>query len=70
MVAARPWRSPEWGTSAEGALGVGCEGGGTGVGIVGMRERAESVGGRLDAGPTPDGGFRLRAVVPYHRRGA
>ena len=41
----------------------------TGVGIVGMRERAESVGGRLDAGSTPDGGFRVNAVVPYYRHG-
>ncbi len=39
----------------------------TGVGIVGMRERAESLGGRLEAGPTPDGGFRVSAVVPYYR---
>jgi signal transduction histidine kinase len=35
-----------------------------------MRERAESLGGRLDAGPTPDGGFRVSAVVPYYRHGA
>ena len=42
----------------------------TGVGIVGMRERAESLGGRLEAGPTPDGGFRVSAVVPYYRHGA
>ena len=42
----------------------------TGVGIVGMRERAASVGGHLDAGPTPDGGFTVKAVVPYHRRSA
>jgi len=42
----------------------------TGVGIVGMRERAESLGGHLDTGPTPDGGFRVSAVVPYYRRSA
>ena len=42
----------------------------TGVGIVGMRERAESVGGHLEAGPTSDGGFRVTATVPYYRHGA
>ncbi len=39
----------------------------TGIGIVGMRERAESVGGTLDARPTNDGGFVVTAVVPYVR---
>jgi signal transduction histidine kinase len=33
----------------------------TGVGIRGMRERAESTGGRLEAGPGADGGFVVRA---------
>jgi signal transduction histidine kinase len=33
---------------------------GAGVGIAGMRERAESTGGRLEAGPRPGGGFRVR----------
>jgi signal transduction histidine kinase len=35
---------------------------GSGVGIRGMRERAETTGGRLEAGPHPDGGFRVRAA--------
>jgi signal transduction histidine kinase len=35
---------------------------GTGVGIAGMRERAESTGGRLRAGPMPSGGFVVRAT--------
>jgi signal transduction histidine kinase len=35
-----------------------------GVGIVGMRERAGVVGGRLVAEPT-DSGFRVRAELPY-----
>ncbi len=34
-----------------------------GVGLVGMRERVEAVGGKLDAGPT-GGGWRVRAHVP------
>lgn len=37
---------------------------GTGRGLVFMRERIEASGGVLDAGPTDDGGFRLRARLP------
>jgi len=29
-----------------------------------MRERARSVGGTLDAGPRPDGGFEVTAALP------
>ncbi|WP_332662803.1 sensor histidine kinase [Aeromicrobium sp.] len=36
---------------------------GMGVGIISMRERAESVGGRLTAGPA-DFGWRVEAVLP------
>jgi signal transduction histidine kinase len=35
---------------------------GAGVGITGMRERAEATGGRLVAGPAADGGFRVGAT--------
>ena len=35
-----------------------------GYGLVGLRERAEFVGGWLDAGPTTDRGWRLRASLP------
>ncbi|MFG3257257.1 sensor histidine kinase [Streptomyces sp. NPDC048172] len=38
--------------------------GGTGHGLVGMRERVRLVGGVLDAGPLPDGGFRVAAQLP------
>ena len=36
--------------------------GGAGMGIRGMRERVEATGGTLVAGPTPDGGFVVRAT--------
>lgn len=36
-----------------------------GQGLTGLRERARLVGGMLHAGSTPDGGFRLAAVLPY-----
>jgi signal transduction histidine kinase len=38
--------------------------GGTGHGLLGMRERAGMLGGALQAGPQPDGGFVVRAVLP------
>ncbi|WP_160096424.1 sensor histidine kinase [Kibdelosporangium aridum] len=37
---------------------------GTGLGLVGMRERVSLVGGTLHAGPSADGGFEVRAVLP------
>ncbi|TMR89907.1 sensor histidine kinase [Nonomuraea basaltis] len=37
---------------------------GAGHGIVGMIERVSVVGGSLDAGPQPGGGFRVSAVLP------
>ncbi|WP_314221504.1 sensor histidine kinase [Streptomyces zaehneri] len=41
-------------------------GGAPGFGIVGMRERARSVGGSLEAGPRDDGtGFEVSAVLPH-----
>jgi signal transduction histidine kinase len=44
------------------------EAGGTGHGLVGMRERVRLVGGSLDAGPLPDGGFRVAAQLPLTER--
>ncbi|MFE6780212.1 histidine kinase [Streptomyces sp. NPDC057702] len=37
---------------------------GTGHGLVGMRERVRLVGGSVDIGPLPDGGFRVAARLP------
>lgn len=39
-------------------------GGVPGHGLVGMRERARSVGGTIDAGPRAQGGFEVAAVLP------
>ncbi len=38
--------------------------GGSGRGLAGMRERAELLGGRFEAGPTEGGGFRVLATIP------
>lgn len=37
---------------------------GSGTGIAGMRARAHALGGTLDAGPIPDGGFAVHANLP------
>lgn len=62
-------------TGGDGGMGRGGAGGGgraaeggrtPGFGIVGMRERARSVGGSLRAGPRDDGkGFEVSAVLPH-----
>jgi signal transduction histidine kinase len=38
---------------------------GSGVGLLGLRERVSLVGGTLDAGPSSDGGWRLVAWLPW-----
>ncbi|MFJ9459469.1 sensor histidine kinase [Kitasatospora sp. NPDC101447] len=40
---------------------------GGGHGLVGLRERAQLLGGTLTAGPTHDGGFEVRAELPATR---
>jgi signal transduction histidine kinase len=37
---------------------------GAGLGLVGMRERAQLLDGRVEAGPAPGGGFRVWATLP------
>jgi signal transduction histidine kinase len=39
-----------------------------GHGIIGMRERAAALGGTLEAGPRPGGGFRVAAHLPVQDR--
>ncbi|MEU6550119.1 histidine kinase [Streptomyces sp. NPDC046915] len=49
--------------------GTGAGAGEPGFGLVGMRERARSVGGTLDAGPLPERGFEVTAVLPFATAG-
>ncbi len=65
---------------APGALRLAVEDDGKGVGrgsrrtpeghgIVGMRERVAALGGRLSAGPRPEGGYRVFAELPLRAAG-
>ena len=64
----------DWGDSLEITVGDDGHGGGTGGGpggcaesgrgLLGLRERLALYGGELAAGPRPDGGWRVRAVLP------
>ena len=44
--------------------GAAVQGDGRGHGLEGMRERVTSMGGRLEASPRPEAGFRVHAVLP------
>jgi signal transduction histidine kinase len=44
--------------------GSGTRPSGTGLGLIGMRERVSALGGHLNAGPQDGGGFRVRAELP------
>lgn len=41
---------------------------GSGHGLLGMRERTAMLGGELAAGPTPDGGYEVAALLPAPAR--
>ena len=48
----------------DGEVGSGTQPEGGGRGITGMRARAETLGGSLQAGPLPGGGFLVTALLP------
>lgn len=50
--------------------GRGPTGDGRGFGLIGMQERAAAVGGRVEHGRGPAGGFRVLAVLPVDPDGA
>jgi signal transduction histidine kinase len=51
--------------SADGADGaIAAEPTTSGFGLLGLRERARAVGGRLEAGATANGGFQVSADLP------
>ncbi|NUT29564.1 MAG: sensor histidine kinase, partial [Streptomyces sp.] len=59
------------GAARSGAAGSGVESGqNQGFGVMGMRERARSVGGELCAGHRPEGGFEVTTALPLQPYGA
>jgi signal transduction histidine kinase len=67
---ARAWVSVRYGRGAvelevlDDGRGADNGNGTAGHGLIGMRERVVLFGGDLEAGPRPEGGFRVRAVLP------
>jgi signal transduction histidine kinase len=52
---------------ADDGVGTAAPNGG-GYGLAGMRERVALYGGRLEAGEGPEGGFSVRARLPFEGR--
>jgi signal transduction histidine kinase len=50
----------------DGAGAAAHSNGATGHGLTGMRERALILGGEIDAGPQPNGGYRVHARLPLN----
>ena len=40
-----------------------------GIGLSGMEERVGELGGVLETGPVPEGGFKVRAQIPLSEAG-
>ncbi|MER5485606.1 histidine kinase [Streptomyces sp. NPDC002812] len=52
-----------------GGAGTGAAGGGGGGrGLAGLRTRLRMLDGQLEAGPRPEGGFEVRATIPFQPR--
>jgi signal transduction histidine kinase len=64
LAEVRVWRTPEGVELEVVDDGAGPVGNGRGQGLIGMRERASLLGGEVEAGPKPGGGFRVKATLP------
>jgi len=63
------WNAPD-GSAGDGWAGQRCVIGGSGHGIIGMRERVSLLGGEFSAGPLPGYGFQVSAHIPLPAGGA
>lgn len=53
-------------TAATSTVDSGLSGTGSGTGLLGLRQRVELVGGTLETGRRPDGGFEVDAILPAY----